>query len=708
MRRTLYALFLFLCAWITPHYVEATATIIGTVADSVTGTPISGALIKAIRGSQVRYAAITAGDGSYTLAGIEPSNYTLVASASGYQTQSVGVKPRNNQTTVVDFDLIPIGGTLAGTVTNASTLQPISGANVYIFQGIQLVTSTTTNGSGAYSVPNLAPGNYIILTRASGFRGQFKSANVQAGVTTTVNFTLSPLPGTISGKVTDSLTGSPIAGALIEIFDGNVIVGFADTDINGNYSIPDLDPGNYIVICSAATYATKFVGATVVSNTTTTVNFALDRNPGTIEGTVTNAADGIGIRAATVTVYQGHTLISSTLTDPDGNYSFPGLAPGNYIVIADAPNFSISILGAMVSSGTTTIVDFALTVPVGAISGRVIDATTLNPIPNAAVNVYEDIVLIASSITDVDGNYDVPNLEPDTYNVVVLAAGYQDALKRGTVTANQTTTVDFSLSSHPGTIAGTVTDQASNPIPGTAVAVFQDSTFIEFALTDVNGNYTISNLAPGNYIVLAIASGYSAAFSSQTVVADTVTIANFVLNTNSGAIVGRITEACAGLPVPGAIILVKEGSIIVGFDVSDSDGMYSVSSLAPESYTVTAGKRGFIIGNAPAIVISNMATTVNILLMPRALPPASISGRVLKNTFLTQTDRIHAIAWKASPGLCVKGYLIFRNGKQIAFISASSKLKFLDHNRPKRKDVYTVKTVNTFGEVSSGIDIILK
>lgn len=157
MKKAFFFLFLFFCSFIAPQYLSAAATIEGRVTDSVTGFPISGALVEAVKGGKVRYSDTTAPDGTYSLTGVEPSNYTLVVSASGYQDRSVGVKPKNNQTTIVNITLVPNGGEIRGTVTDAITALPISGATIGIFQGTDLIQTTTTNGVGFYSVPNLVP-----------------------------------------------------------------------------------------------------------------------------------------------------------------------------------------------------------------------------------------------------------------------------------------------------------------------------------------------------------------------------------------------------------------------------------------------------------------------------------------------------------------------------------------------------------------------
>lgn len=963
MKSVFYYICFFFCSCVVPQYLTADATIQGTITDSVTSLPISGALVEAIRGGQVRYSDTSAPDGTYSLTGVQPSNYTLEVNAPGYQIQSVGVNPTNNEITTVDFQLVPHGGEIDGTVTDATTTLPISGATIRILQGIDLILSTTTNGTGFYSAPNLSPGNYTVEASATGYQTQFQGAIVQVNTIKTVNFALATQPGTISGTVIDAATTNPIQGALVEIFDGFTLIGFSDTDINGNYTIPDLAPGTYIVVATAMDYQDHVTGATVVSNVTTTVDFALQSNPGTISGTVTNVATAAPIASATISVFSGSVFIESTLTDPNGNYTLPGLAPGNYTLVAHAANFQSAEVGATVTSNSTTVVNFALLQNPGTISGTVIDAVTTNPIagasievflgqtlvatdltdpsgnyqieglapgnyivncvkasyqmqtdgaivtsnettivdfalianpgaisgtitdvlttnpiegatilvfrgrtfmglaitdinghytvvnlapgqyivhanapgyqskvtgvtvvsnvtstvdfalqpnpgiisgtvtnavtaapiasatisvfsgsafiestltdsngnyllpglapghytlvtqaanfqsdavgatvasnstttvnfllspesgsisgkvtnsvttnpiPNATVEVLNGPILIASALTDPSGNYSIPNLEQNTYTVMAKASGFSQKSQSITVNANQTTTANFALDPTPGTIAGTVTDAlTTNPIPSATVRIFQGTTFIAFDLTDVNGSYSIPDLAPGNYFVVASADGYQTKVSAKTVITGLTTIANFALDSSPGAIEGRVVESCGGTPIHGALITVTDGSTIVGFDLSDVNGNYFISGLAPGNYTVTAAKKNFLIGNSPATVTANATTIVNFSLQPTVLPPINISGRAIKNEFLTQTDLIHVISWTASPSSCVTGYQVFRNGKQIAFVSSSSKLEYQDHNRNKKTDVYAVKTVNAFGMVSDAISVTI-
>ncbi len=683
-------------------------TIAGTVTDALTGNPIPGAAINVFQGVTLISSVLTDTNGQYTISEFLPGDYLVSANANLYQQQIKAATVASNATTTVNFALIAPPGTISGTVTDAVTTNPIAGATINVYSGQILTATALTDPNGNYQIPNLAPDNYIVTASAATYQTQARGGTVTASATTVVNFALISPPGTISGTVTDAITTNPIEGANVSVFSGQTLIASALTDVSGNYTIPDLEPGQYNVIASAgANYQIASLGATVVGGMTTTVNFALQPNPGAIAGTVTNEANGAPIPGTSILVLQNFTVVSSALTDANGNYSIPDLAPGNYTVIANAQNFSIAVVGATVTVNTTTTVNFALKADLGKIFGTVTDSVTTLPIPGATIQVRNSFIVVATSITDSNGGYNFPNLAPDTYTVTASAPDYQRQAQSASVTSNQVTVVNFALISNPGTISGTVTDAiTTNPIPDTTVAVFQGSTLIDSALTDVNGNYTIPDLAPGDYTVLAIAQGYQAAFLAETVTAGATTVANFALNSNPGTIAGIVTDTCTGNPVPGALISVTQGSTIVGFGLTDASGNYSIDTLAPGNYTVTAVHKNSLSESSAATVTANMTTIVNFSLTPAALAPTSISGCSLKNKFLTETDLIHALSWTASPSSCVTGYQIFRNGTQIAFVP-SSKLEYQDHNRGNKTDVYSVIAVNSFGQVSSAVSVTI-
>jgi hypothetical protein len=80
-------------------------------------------------------------------------------------------------------------GTIAGTVSDRSTNQPIASAQVVIV-GTNL--GTLTNTQGEYSIGSLRAGTYQVRVLRLGYQSTTQTTAVDAGGTSTLNFTLQP------------------------------------------------------------------------------------------------------------------------------------------------------------------------------------------------------------------------------------------------------------------------------------------------------------------------------------------------------------------------------------------------------------------------------------------------------------------------------------------------------------------------------------
>jgi hypothetical protein len=111
-----------------------------------------------------------------------------------------------------------------------------------------------------------------------------------------------PPVGSISGIVTDSSTGIPLAGAIVRAFLDSIVVNSDTTDAGGGYFLADLQIAPHNIEASRVDYATQInENILVVANETTVVNFALVREgpppcsyvPGDINGN--GSANGIDV-----------------------------------------------------------------------------------------------------------------------------------------------------------------------------------------------------------------------------------------------------------------------------------------------------------------------------------------------------------------------------------------------------------------------------
>lgn len=276
----------------------------------------------------------------------------------------------------------------------------------------QRVGSTTTDASGNYLFSGLGAGTYFAsvgtqaaLTGYSATTTDQQTGTNAAGVQLTVaigsatasshnadfgyrNVGLADVSGSIWNDVnTDAIKNASetgIAGVTIALLDGNGnVVATTTTDASGNYTFPDVGPGNYSVkitdtagILQGYSPTSGYDPAPVtVSGTTsvTNVNFGYVRNPqtGSIgnyiwldadRNGVQNAGEnGIGnVRLVLKTagpdgnVGNGDDVtIATTTSDSYGRYSFTNLAAGNYYVSVDQTTLPNGGAGLATTTGSS-------------------------------------------------------------------------------------------------------------------------------------------------------------------------------------------------------------------------------------------------------------------------------------------------------------------------------------------------------------------
>jgi len=162
--------------------------IAGTVKDA-SGNPIVGANVT----TNVHF-DITDANGQFNITNVTAGTYNVTASAAGYEASSqISITVVTGQTTDLSFTLtlIPTTGHITGTVEDASTGNPIAGANVTANGH-----SALTDADGSYDI-ELQPGTYTVTVSADGYEESSRTGMiVEAGESTTVSFELTPIQPT--------------------------------------------------------------------------------------------------------------------------------------------------------------------------------------------------------------------------------------------------------------------------------------------------------------------------------------------------------------------------------------------------------------------------------------------------------------------------------------------------------------------------------
>jgi hypothetical protein len=255
-------------------------TLQGTVTDT-SGAPVAGARVDAV--GPVTRRATTNRDGIYRFVGLSEGTYDMTVTAPDYNpATATGVAVVEGQTTTQDFVLSGVG-TIEGTVMSSAN-DPIAGAQVQVMGPVTRTTMTDNNGFYRFRLP---VGAYDMTVTVFAYNpGSASGVMVIDGQTTTQNFTLIPAPShSVSGTVTNSITGTPIQGASVRIL--NTPIPPATTDANGMYLFPSVPEGTYDIQATAAGFLSMTRPGVVVDHDVV-VDFALessalcDRVPGNL------------------------------------------------------------------------------------------------------------------------------------------------------------------------------------------------------------------------------------------------------------------------------------------------------------------------------------------------------------------------------------------------------------------------------------------
>jgi|APSaa5957512622_1039677.scaffolds.fasta_scaffold35235_2 hypothetical protein len=192
--------------------------------------------------------------GYYTFEDASAGAYTVSASKSGYEKNSVRATVSSGHTTRASI-VLPSTGRLAGRVT-AMAPSGVVGATVTTNPSTQTVT---TGPDGNYTILSVPPGAYTVFASKSGYPIDSTSATVSSGRTTTADIIFSV--GSIWGLVTTA-GGNYIFGATVTT---NPSTKTATTGYDGHFTIRDILPGSYTVSASRSGYISNSTRVTVVA-----------------------------------------------------------------------------------------------------------------------------------------------------------------------------------------------------------------------------------------------------------------------------------------------------------------------------------------------------------------------------------------------------------------------------------------------------------
>ena len=333
--------------------VDEGATIRGTV-NGPSG-PVAGAVVAALNADGIGYSAISSDLGTYTIDSLPAGNFTVAAGADGLvraEVSGIAVDAAGD-VSGIDFNLVT-AGSISGTVTQMSDGSPAAFAIVIAEDGTTSF-STQADEQGNYTLAELPPSAYTVRTVGSNFMTAETTANVMAGSDVTANISTGPL-GTVSGVVTNSTNGSPLANVVVYARQDGGLVDSTVTDATGGYLIGGFDTGDVTILLGDV--ITPGIAAAEVTLSPSSPNVALDLSTavaGILSGTVFDSDGTTPVEGATVGLFLDDQFVLATQSLADGHYSFVITADGTYRLQAVDDNGIYAEIDNVVVAGGATL-----------------------------------------------------------------------------------------------------------------------------------------------------------------------------------------------------------------------------------------------------------------------------------------------------------------------------------------------------------------
>lgn len=651
-------------------YVTGELVLSGTITSEETGEPLSDIMVHLFGentpGNMLM--GISDENGYYMIEGIVPGVYQLtIMGMQGMVLFEEEIEILENMT----YDIVlgeNQGGeaSLSGVVINAETGEFIPGVTVFLTHGWETY-ETVSGEEGFYSFENISAGNYHVIAAMEGFLQFNEMITIDGDVV--LEIVLMPFETgdySLSGTITNAVTGDVISGVHVQIFGEPGQPGSDVTNEAGYYEISGLYEGVYQLMAWTNGW-NQFEPFEATVEIFDNVVFDFELVPfelpgsGSVNGTVYDADTGDVIADAFLELSSigggnpggGWWNHYNTVTDDNGNYNFDNVETGEYILSAEANGYLFSFFDGAANPEEATVIvieedsqfeaDMNLTPLVFyAVSGTVMDYVNEVPLAEAAVRAMMPGTgcnqwAVVETITDEDGNYTMEVPQGDY--IFVAEFGQQgpggDMMrqfydhKQSPANADVVAVVedisgiDFDLAmqeDYDNSISGTITVDGVVPEnPVLVAAVSGGGNHWEAAcVTDMFGNYILENLPEGDYYILAyeyssVPTYYPGVIDFQDAVAvdalGNVIDIDFELimpETNGIYQANGYVLNNNNEPVANAnVVILDENETVLGYAVTNNDGYYLVNGLPSGNLTGIATKVLYESDEEPV----NMTTT---------------------------------------------------------------------------------------------------
>lgn len=612
--------------------LEPGSILTGATINDESGLPISGAAVSATHADGTTFVTTSLEDGSYTLEGLIPGIYTIRADAAG-----------RARTEVVDFEVIdskysfdlsmPVEALLSGTVDFEAGGPTDSLLQVAAYPAGSAQRSGAYVGAtdGATFVINGLPvGQFDVVIRREGYLTKTLTAvDAVSGSTLDLGDTTLQIAGSITGTVTSTSAGDFPASLNIGVFlDGEPIDG-SPVAADGSYDVPNLEPGNYSVrVLDAVDSVSAEVNVVVAAGESVT-GVDLNVTPGGVVEGVVEDLGGTAVPGIRITIETPDGVLRDVVTSQTGEFRFERLGFGQHRVslpvsgIGSSQTVNVTAVDGDVFSAALVFSEVAR------VEGRLLrdDASA---VADGDVNLLDNGKVVATTRSDLDGNYAFRLVRGGSFTVQAVAATGTFTNTEVLVTAGETTTHD--LVAGTGSLAISI-DGGGHSIIGARVTIGKsagDTNLIVDSQAVLDGlPIDVQNLASGTYVIDVRGSGN---LGGEAIVAITNGVASSVTITLQmrSQLTGVVTDG-NDQPVGEAFVSLRStDGHTRRFAATLPDGTYSIESIPDGAFDLSV-----VVDGKHAAITENLEITADrVLNVTTEASTTTLAGQLTDNNTL--------------------------------------------------------------------------
>ncbi len=456
----------------------------------------------------------------------------------------------------------------------------------------------TTNSTGNFSFSNITPGTYRLSFSYNNYLPVVsQNFEVSASKTTILEeeYILIKNAGTISGSVYTQ-NETPLQGVSVLISnETNSYV--AVTDASGTFS-KFVKPGTYNVSYSIVGYGSEEKKDVVVqaNGKTELGEVVLINKYGKVSGKTNSPNEQVSASLNGVPK-------AVTVSSESGLYELSNLEAGTYTITFSKAGFvSYSVSDCVVAAGASTTVDGSeLTVASGIVTGKVVlSGEKESKGATVRITSTHDSKVTYADTTAIDGTFIIKNVDKGEYTLSVTKDGFvSDVGKIVNVNLGVTNYLDtITLKNEKVTVIGSVILQDAATYEGIMVLLSNkvDGGKSYTSTTDEKGRYTISDVVPGIYRIIASKGGFTTETTDYFTIESSVnkSVDSMLLSVAIRSMVGKVTLEESS-DNAGALITATNISNpqTIYSAISNSSGDFTLAGMVAGEYMVSITKSGY-------------------------------------------------------------------------------------------------------------------